>query len=86
MSRLTAEAISLSFEQRGQRRAILRDLSLGLAKGESLVVLGPSGCGKSTLLNILAGFQTPDQDACRSTAGHSKGLAASAAWYSRTTP
>ena len=61
MSRLTAEAISLSFEQRGQRRAILRDLSLGLAKGESLVVLGPSGCGKSTLLNILAGFQTPDQ-------------------------
>lgn len=39
MSRLTAEAISLSFEQRGQRRAILRDLSLGLAKGESLVVL-----------------------------------------------
>ncbi|MBD4604170.1 ATP-binding cassette domain-containing protein, partial [Xanthomonas citri pv. citri] len=55
MSRLTAEAISLSFEQRGQRRAILRDLSLGLAKGESLVVLGPSGCGKSTLLNILAG-------------------------------
>lgn len=61
MSRLTAEAISLSFEQRGQRRAILRDLSLGLAKGESLVVLGPSGCGKSTLLNILAGFQKPDQ-------------------------
>ncbi|WP_410965639.1 ATP-binding cassette domain-containing protein, partial [Salmonella sp. SAL4454] len=34
---------------------------LGLAKGESLVVLGPSGCGKSTLLNILAGFQKPDQ-------------------------
>ncbi len=32
MSRLTAEAISLSFEQRGQRRAILRDLSLGLAR------------------------------------------------------
>uniref|UniRef100_UPI0019532930 ATP-binding cassette domain-containing protein n=1 Tax=Stenotrophomonas maltophilia TaxID=40324 RepID=UPI0019532930 len=48
--------ISLSFEQRGQRRAILRDLSLGLAKGESLVVLGPSGCGKSTVLNIVAGL------------------------------
>ena len=57
MSRLTAEAISLSFEQRGQRRAILRDLSLGLPRASSLVVLGPSGCA-STLLNILTGFQT----------------------------
>ncbi|MGN5788058.1 ATP-binding cassette domain-containing protein, partial [Pseudomonas aeruginosa] len=60
MSRLTAEAISLSVEQRGQRRAILRDLSVGLAKGDSLVVLGPSGCGMSTLLYMLAGFEKPD--------------------------
>jgi len=60
MSRLTAEAVSLTFQQNGRERVVLRDLSLSLAKGESLVVLGPSGCGKSSLLNVLAGFQAPD--------------------------
>lgn len=60
MSRLTAEAVSLTFQQNGRERVVLRDLSLSLAKGESLVVLGPSGCGKSSLLNVLAGFQVPD--------------------------
>ncbi|MBO3275161.1 taurine ABC transporter ATP-binding protein [Pseudomonas schmalbachii] len=60
MSRLTAEGVSLSFQQHGRTRQVLRDLNLSLAKGESLVVLGPSGCGKSSLLNVLAGFQAPD--------------------------
>ena len=60
MSRLTAEAVSLTFQQNGRERVVLQDLSLSLAKGESLVVLGPSGCGKSSLLNVLAGFQAPD--------------------------
>ncbi len=60
MSRLTAEAVSLTFQQRGRERVVLQDLTLSLAKGESLVVLGPSGCGKSSLLNVLAGFQAPD--------------------------
>ncbi|KRV63424.1 taurine ABC transporter ATP-binding protein [Pseudomonas citronellolis] len=61
MSRLTAEAVSLSFPQHGQTRRVLHELTLDVAKGESLVVLGPSGCGKSTLLNVLAGFQKPDR-------------------------
>ena len=61
MSRLTAEAVSLSFQQHGQTRRVLHELTLDVAKGESLVVLGPSGCGKSTLLNVLAGFQKPDR-------------------------
>lgn len=61
MSRLTAEAVSLTFQQQGRERVVLQDLTLSLAKGESLVVLGPSGCGKSSLLNVLAGFQEPDR-------------------------
>ncbi len=37
-------------------RALLTDLDLDLAGGESLVVKGPSGSGKTTLLRSLAGL------------------------------
>jgi heme exporter protein A len=54
------EAITL----RGLSRAYgdhlaLRDVSLGLAAGETLVVLGPNGAGKTTLLRILATLLRP---------------------------
>ncbi len=41
-------------------RRVLRDVVLGVAKGERVVIFGPSGCGKSTLLRIVAGFIAPD--------------------------
>ena len=34
----------------------IRDLSLTVFDGETLVILGPSGCGKTTLLKIIAGL------------------------------
>jgi len=37
----------------------IRDISLEVREGESLVILGPSGSGKSTLLNIIGGMDTP---------------------------
>src|SRR5580765_8537830 len=36
----------------------LRDVHLGVKKGEMLCFLGPSGCGKTTLLRIIAGLET----------------------------
>jgi len=39
---------------------VLRDVSLSVAEGETVVILGPSGGGKSTLLRIIAGLETPD--------------------------
>ena len=38
----------------------VRDLSLTIAKGETVGIVGESGCGKSTLLAILAGAMKPD--------------------------
>jgi putative ABC transport system ATP-binding protein len=39
--------------------SILADLTLQLAKGDSLAIVGTSGSGKSTLLGLLAGLDLP---------------------------
>lgn len=38
---------------------VLKDLSLHVARGESIAVVGPSGSGKSTLLNIIGALDKP---------------------------
>ncbi len=39
--------------------AALREISLQLAAGSSVVMLGENGAGKSTLLKVIAGLQSP---------------------------
>ncbi|MFT0862224.1 amino acid ABC transporter ATP-binding protein [Ancylobacter sp. G4_0304] len=46
---------------------VLRDVALGLAPGEKIVLCGPSGSGKSTLIRCINGlepFQEGHLDAC----------------------
>ena len=35
----------------------VRDATLGVERGEFLVIVGPSGCGKSTVLRMIAGLE-----------------------------
>ena len=47
--------------------AALSDASLKVRLGELVALLGPSGSGKTTLLRIIAGLETPDPGADRSS-------------------
>jgi lipoprotein-releasing system ATP-binding protein len=38
---------------------VLEDVSLEVARGDSVAIMGPSGCGKSTLLYVLGGLEPP---------------------------
>ncbi len=58
-SDVTIEHVSKDF---GSFHA-LRNINLGIKKGEFFSLLGPSGCGKTTLLRIIAGFENPDAGA-----------------------
>jgi ABC-type lipoprotein export system ATPase subunit len=60
-SRTALSAHSLRKEY-GKAAALVRavdDVSLNVARGESVAIVGPSGCGKSTLLYLLGGLERP---------------------------
>jgi len=56
---LRTESLGVSFG----RQEVLRDISLDMPVGETLVILGESGCGKTVLLKTLIGLIRPTSGA-----------------------
>ncbi len=61
--RLVIEAKSVSKAFAG--RAIVRDLSLRVQRGDRLGIVGPNGAGKTTLIRLLTGLLEPDSGSVR---------------------
>ena len=53
---LKIDHVDKSFTRGSTETEVLKDITLGIEKGEYVSIIGHSGCGKSTLLNIVAGL------------------------------
>jgi len=58
-TRLRLVDVSKTFDGGAAAVEVLRNVSLAVEAGESLVVTGPSGSGKSTLLHLVGGLEPP---------------------------
>ena len=56
---VTLKHVSKGFGSRSQRRDVLKDLNLDIARGEFVAIVGHSGCGKSMVLSMIAGLNEP---------------------------
>jgi putative ABC transport system ATP-binding protein len=54
---VTLDRVALSLDGNAGRVDILHDISVDVARGETLGLVGPSGSGKSSLLMIMGGLE-----------------------------
>ena len=56
---IRADKIAKTYQEGKLRTEVLREVSLDVARGETVAIVGASGTGKSTLLHILGGLDAP---------------------------
>ncbi len=59
MSLIRLEKISRRYQMGTETIHALREVSVGVARGEYVAIMGPSGSGKSTLMNLIGCLDTP---------------------------
>jgi len=59
MPLIKLEKISRRYQMGSETIHALREVSLGIEKGEYVAIMGPSGSGKSTLMNLVGCLDTP---------------------------
>ncbi len=59
MPLIRLEKISRRYQMGSETIHALREVSLGIEKGEYVAIMGPSGSGKSTLMNLVGCLDTP---------------------------
>jgi nitrate/nitrite transport system ATP-binding protein len=57
---LELKGVAKGYGAPGRRTEVLRDINLGVERGEFVALVGYSGAGKSTLLSMVAGLSKPD--------------------------
>ena len=62
---LEIDGVSKGFPAAGGHTEVLRQLSLGIEKGEFVAIVGYSGSGKTTLISLIAGLLAPDKGEVR---------------------
>lgn len=62
---ITFDQVAKSYRTRAGSRAILRDVSFTLRRGEAVGICGHNGAGKSTLLRLIAGVEKPSTGTIR---------------------
>ena len=56
---IRADKVAKTYQEGKLRTEVLREVSLGVKRGETVAIVGASGTGKSTLLHILGGLEAP---------------------------
>ena len=56
--------------------SLIRDINIGINKGEIVTLIGPNGSGKSTMLNCIGGLDTMDSGSVKVDGNEISGLSA----------